>query len=165
MALSTINSDLVIKGRLTPTSLDIPDGIIVNADVSSSAAIETTKLRHRHVAQWQQPNTTATTETRPIHVVRYAGTIMEFVAGTIVACIGAATITIDLKKNGTSVLTTILTLDNANTARVVEAAVLNSSLTAVVASDWLEIVITATAGGGTIGTGLFCEVVIDEDPS
>lgn len=161
MAQSTINSDLYVRGRLTPTQLDIPSGTVDNAAVSASAAIATTKLNHRHQASYAQPNTTATTETRTLHVCRAAGTIMEFVAGSIAACAGAATITLDLKKNGTSVLTTILTLDNANTARVHEAAVLNSSLTTVAAGDWLEVVITATAGGGTLGTGLFCSVQID----
>jgi hypothetical protein len=30
------------------------------------------------------------------------------------------------------------------------------------AGDLLEVVITATAGGGTLATGVFCQVVTDE---
>jgi hypothetical protein len=33
----------------------------------------------------------------------------------------------------------------------------------VVAGDVLSVVITATAGGGTLATGAYCEVNLDED--
>ena len=162
--MASINEDLVVRGRLTPNQLDIPAGTITNAEVSASAAVATTKLKHRFHAGHSQPNTTSTTETRNIFVARSAGTISEIVAGSIVANIGDSTVTVDLKKNGTSVMTSILTLDSGNVARVVEVGVLNGSLTTLAAGDWLEIVITATVGTGTLSTGLFVQAVLDMSP-
>jgi hypothetical protein len=76
-----------------------------------------------------------------------------FKAGSVTACVGAATITVDLKKNGVSVLTATIVLDNANTARVVEAATITT--TAAVAGDVFEVSVAVAAGGGTIGSGVF----------
>lgn len=140
----------------------LPASCVGNTNVSASAAIAHTKLQHQHRARYSQPNTTATTETKVIYVCYGAtGTILDFRAGSIVACAGAATITLDLKKNGTTVLSGVITLDNANTARVVEAGTL--SVTTLVVGDVLEVVATATAGGGTLGTGLFASVTVAED--
>ena len=161
---TVVEGAMTVTGRLTPKQLDIPAETLTDAGVSSSAGIGTAKLKHRYRANFNQPNTTATTETRVVHVARVAGTIRDFLAGSIVACIGAATIVLDLKKNGTTVLSSTITLDSGNTARVAEAGTLNPASVALVAGDVLEIVTTATAGGGTIGTGLFASVEVDEDP-
>ena len=79
-----------------------------------------------------------------------------------VACVGAATITIQVKKNGTNILSASLVIDNANAAFAFESAAGFTS-TALVANDVLEVDITAAAGGGTLGQGLFCELVTKED--
>ena len=158
---SSLDTDLSCK-RLTPKSFDCPDGAIRNAAIPSSEQIDADKLKHQHHREYSQPNTAATTVTIPLHVARFAGTLKQFVAGSIAACIGAATVTLDLKKNNTSVLSSILTLDNANAARVVEAATLNPALVDYVAGDFFELVITATAGGGTLATGLHASAVFNE---
>jgi hypothetical protein len=142
-------------------TLRLPSACVSDATVAGDAAIAVAKLLHQRVKTYSQPNTTATTETRCIHIVRgTSGTIKGFTAGTIVACSGAATITVDLKKNGSSVLASVITLDSANSARVVEDGSISSASVAV--GDWLEVVITAPAGGGTLGTGLGVQLVIDE---
>jgi hypothetical protein len=144
------------------TSIVLPSSCVANAQVSASAAIATSKMLHLHRIPFHQPNTTATAETRVVYVcVGATGTILNFKAGSIAIAIGAATVTLDLKKNGTTVLSGVITLDSSNVARVVEAGTL--SVTALVAGDVLEIVTTATAGGGTIPTGLFAEVTVEED--
>jgi hypothetical protein len=71
-------------------------------------------------------------------------------------------VTVDLRKNGTTVLSAVITLNNANTARVAVAGAL--SVTTLVAGDVLEVV-TATAGGGTLATGVFAIVTVNEMPS
>ncbi len=58
-------------------------------------------------------------------------------------------------------LTAVITLNSSNTVYVAVAAALASS--ALVVGDVLEAVIVATAGGGTIGSGVFCEAVFVED--
>jgi hypothetical protein len=131
--------------------------------IKSAAGVEATKLEHQHRIPYAQPNTTATTETRVLYVCYgLTARVIDFRAGSIVACIGAATITLDVKKNGTTILSSVLTLNNANTARVAVAAALSGSPT-LVAGDVLEVVVTATAGGGTIGTGLFANLTVEED--
>ncbi len=87
---------------------------------------------------------------------------MSFKAGSIVVCLTPATVTLDLKKNGVSILTAVITLDAANTPYVVEAAAIATAT--LVAGDVLTVVIDETAGGGTVATGVFCELEIDEDP-
>lgn len=160
--MSQITDDLVVNGRLTPKYFDPPVGSIGNAAIQSSAQLPATTLRHHLHKAYSQPNTTATTATLPLHVARFAGTVEQLVAGSIAACAGAATITVDLKKNGTSVLTAVITLDSANTARVVESATLDPALVDYVAGDFFELVVTATAGGGTLGTGFHAEALFDE---
>jgi hypothetical protein len=138
-------------------------GSVMDADISPGASLDPTKMRHQYAPTYSQPLSTATTETRIIHVVKGAtGSIVAFRAGSVTVAVGAATVTIDLKKNGTTCLSAVITLDTGNTVYVVEEAAL--SVTALAAGDVLSIVITATAGGGTLPTGVFAQVVTREDP-
>jgi hypothetical protein len=165
MAVLSIPSDLHVSGRISCERLSIPAEAVDSDDFTSDTAkrLVTSKQVHQYHRTFDQPNTTATAETRVLHVVRGStGTLKAFVAGSIVACVGAATITVDLRKNGSTVLTAVITLDSANTAYIVEAGTFAS--TSLVAGDVLTVVTTATAGGGTIGAGLFAELVVDEDP-
>lgn len=162
--MGTINDNLFVNGPLSCLQFSPPAGCITDAAVSSASPLQTSKTQHRTHAKWGQPNTTATTETRTVYVNNgTTGTLIGFRAGSIVACLSTASITVDLKKNGTSMLTGVITLNSSSVARVAQAAALASS--ALVAGDWLEVVITATAGGGTLGTGFFCEAIIDETPT
>jgi hypothetical protein len=159
-----IEGDLYVNGNFWAKSQTVAAGAIADAQVAAGAGIAATKLQHQHRATYAQPNTTTTTETRALHRVFGAtGTVIGFSAGNIAVNAGAATITVDLKKNGVSILTGVITLDNTNTNRVAEAGSIASG--SVVAGDLLEIVVTATAGGGTLGTGFFCSATINEDPA
>ena len=161
MATSRIEGDQYFAGNVEFKAITLNSGAVTNAMVNSSAAIATTKMRHRHNLVYNQ-NGTAATETVPIFICSGAvGEIVSIKAATIAACSGAATITIDLKKGGTTCLSSVITLDNANTARTSEAGTL--SVTTLAVGNFLELVVTATAGGGTLGTGLIVEVVVDED--
>lgn len=163
MPASRHEGDLYVAGNLSASSFSAPAGSVTNAMVAASAGIDATKLEHQHRPIYAQ-NGTASSVTVPLHCVRGAtGTLLQVQAGTIAACAGAATITVDVKKNGTTVLSSAITLDNGNTARVAEAGTL--SVTSLVAGDLLEVVITATAGGGTLGTGLWVQLTLEEDPS
>jgi hypothetical protein len=162
-----IDGDVIIRGGLRVTASansSLPDSIVRNNTVSSQAGdeISALKLQHAHRALWQQPNTASTDETRVIHVVHGAtATIQAFKAGSIAAAVGDSTVTVDLKKNGTTCLSAPITLDSANSARVVEAGTL--SVTSAIAGDVLEVVIDATEGTGTLPTGVFCYMDIFED--
>ena len=101
-------------------------------------------------------------ESAQIHVVVGAtGTLQKFSGGSVVANTGAATITVDLHKNGASILTAAIVLDNGDAAYAVVEGVISSS--SVVADDVLEVVITVNAGGGTLGKGVFASLDLYED--
>lgn len=161
VAASRQEGDLVVTGRLTAGHISYPSNEISNAAIASDAGIDAEKLEHQYCKSYSQPNTTATAETRILHVVHGdTAEVLEFEAGSIVANVGAATVTVDLKKNGTTILSAVITLDNTNTAYVTEAGTISSAN--LVDGDVLTIVTTATAGGGTIATGFFCSVKLRE---
>jgi hypothetical protein len=157
-----VTEDAVFLGTVTMRSVVLPDGCITNAKVVAGAGIVAEKLEHQHRKTFAQPNTTAAAETRAVHLVYGAtGNIVAFEAGSIAACTGNATITVDLKKNGTSILTAPVTLDSANTARVAEAA--SVATPELADGDLLEVVVAVNAGTGALGTGVFAELVVHED--
>jgi hypothetical protein len=162
--VQTINGDVLVRGALQVTStLTMGDGSISDAQISPTAAIAVTKLQHIHRKSYAQPNTASTTETRAIHVVHGAtGTISGFKAGSIAKAVGDSTVTLDLKKNGTTCLSSVITLNSSNTNRVSVPGTL--SVTSLATGDLLEVVITATAGTGTLPTGVYCSLDLVEDP-
>lgn len=161
MGQTRFDQDVHVNGTLSAKTLDIPASTIVDADVSSAADIGQGKLEHQHAKHYSQANAAASDETRMLHVVYGAsGTILDFRAGSIAKAVGDSTVTVDLKKNGTTVLSSVITLDNANTNRVAEAGTL--SVTTLTNGDVLEVVIDATIGTGTLPTGVFCELRLKE---
>lgn len=141
----------------------LPDAAVDNDAIDPAAGIAASKLQHLHRANFSQPNTAATSETRHVFTCHGAtGTVIGFKAGSIVAALLGATVTVDLKKNGASVLSSVITLDNANTARASENGTLNGAQVALVAGDELEVVTVATVGGGTLPTGVFASANIVE---
>lgn len=162
--MGTLNENLHVEGALSAKTMAIPAGTVDNADVASDADIDATKLEHQYEPVFSQVHgSAATAERRVIHKVHGAtGTLVSFECGVIVACIGNAEITIDLYKNGSTILTAPTVLDSGNTAFTEESAAGFSS-TALVQDDVLEVVVTVDAGTGTLGQGLYCLPVIRED--
>ena len=145
-------------------AVSLPANTIGNSQVATAAAIAGSKTIARRNISYAQANSAAATETRHIFTVYGAtATVLQFAAGSIAKAVGDSTVTIDLKKNGSSILSAVITLDNANTNRILETATLSS--TALVAGDMLEVVITATVGTGTLPTGVYCRLMLDEDPA
>lgn len=156
MSTTRIPTDLVVDGKL----------VVAGAvEFSDQADVDPVGMRHQHAQRYSQPNTAATTETKVVHVCQgTSGTVRKFSAGSIVVALTTATVTVDLRKNGTTILTAPITLNNANTARVaVNATLASAGAAALVAGDVLEVVITATASGGTLPTGVFTALRVDED--
>ena len=155
-------ADLHVKGSLTCRTFSPPSSCISDAAIAAAANIDADKLQHRWRAMLTQVHgTAAATERSVVYYARTTGTVTSVKAGTVVLNIGAATITVDVKKNGTTILSGVITLDTANTAYIAEAGTI--TVPALVAADVLEVVVVATAGGGTLGQGLFVMVEIDED--
>lgn len=155
-------SDTDVQGSLRCKTFTPPAGCIGDAAINAGANVAATKTQHRWRALFNQVHgSIATAERRAVFYAYATGTITFVRAGSVVACIGGATITIDVKKNGTSILTATIVLDNANTAYVVEAGSL--SVTTLAIGDVLEVVQTVATGGGTLGQAVFVVVGIDED--
>ena len=160
---TTIDDDLVVRRTLVANTIILPASCVSSASVVAGTNINADKTEQRFFPSYSQPNIAATTETRTLFVARRTGVVNEMIAGSIAAAIGNSTVTIDLKKNGTTVLTAVITLDSANTARIVESGAFSGSLNQFVAGDWFEIVITATIGTGTLPTGLFVQLEVDQN--
>lgn len=159
-----INGDLVVLGEiLGATGIAYPAGSIVNANISGSAAIAATKLQKAPSVHYQQAGT-AVDATVIVHIVKGAtATLKHFTCSNVATCSGAATITLDLKKNGVSVLSAVVTLDNA-TGDLGEATG-TLTTTALVDGDVLTVVVDATTVYGTdvAATGVFAQVDLIED--
>lgn len=162
--MNRIEGDTYVAGTLTAQSLQPSAGSVVNATVSVSAAIVATKLQQQRVVVYSQDSTTdATVERKVIHIVNGAtATLVSFKAGSTAIASGGGNAVVDLLKNGSSILSSAITLDNTNTARVLEEASGYSS-TSLVAGDVLEFKLTSAAS--TKPTGVFCQLVITEDPA
>lgn len=161
MAASTVDSDLVVTGTLVATAVSLPAACVVNATVSGSDPLAASKVRHRHLKTLAQVHgSAAATERRPVHVAHAAGTVSAFRVGPVVAAVGAATVTADLYKNGATVLSGVVTIDNSKAAFSKTSGTVSSA--AYVAGDVFEVVLVATAGGGTLPQGIFADAVFDE---
>lgn len=152
MSTARIPGDLVVEGRIIPQ-----DGITLPA----TQQLAQTNLSSQHNKTYQQ-NGTAASETVVMHEVCGATAVLKSVrAGSVAVAVGAATVTVDVKKNGTTVLSAVITLDTGNTVYIGEAGTITVSSAAV--GDVYTAVIVATAGGGTLPTGLWVSLVVNED--
>lgn len=162
--MQQLNGPMAIIGPLALTGpVSLPAASVGNTEIGASVAapIDAEKIEQQ-VLQRYSTSGTAASATVPIHRAEGDGTIVALRCGSIAIAIGAATVTVDLQKNGTSVLTgaTPLTLDSSNVARTLEDASIATA--GYSEADFFELVIVATAGGGTLPTGLMIEFVCRE---
>jgi len=155
--------DHYFNGNVRPKTFTPPDGCIDDAAVATGADLDPYKLRHQHRQIYAQPGAdAAAAESKVVHVVWGAvGSVIAFEAGSVAVCTGNATITVDLTKNGVSILTAAIVLDSTNDVRVVEAATIDTA--GLVDGDVLEVVVTVDAGTGAPGNGVFAAVTVHED--
>lgn len=167
--LTQLQSDLYVNGNLQAVSMTLPLGSVGNSQVAAGSGagngVAASKLQHEYTRTHADTKTvTATTMQKTIHVAHGAtGTVTEFRVGAVVANIGAATVTFDLLKNGVSILTGVVTLTNAQAAY---SGQLTGTLTggaSYVVGDVFEAKMVATAGGGTLATGIFAMATFTED--
>jgi hypothetical protein len=149
-----LDGDIIIRGALRVTG---------QTSLSGGADIPASDLEHQHRCVYAQPSGSASAAgSSVVHVVDGSvGTLKAFKAGSISACTGDAAITVNLHKNGVSVLSAAIVLDSTNTARVVETGTISS--VTVVAGDVLEIIVTVNAGTGALGNGVFAYVDLFEE--
>jgi hypothetical protein len=147
-----LDGDTVVNGTLTVQS---------GLNLSATTKLPQANLSSQHNRTYGQAGSAASA-TVVVHEVRgAAGRIRSVTAGSVAAAIGDSTVTVDVRKNGTTVLSSVITLDNGNSPYVSESGTVNAA--GVAAGDVLTVVVAATIGTGTLPTGLFANVVIDED--
>lgn len=145
-------------------AVSLPASTVGNSEFDQDDPLASVNAYHRFLRGWSQPNTAATSEVRTIHVARAAGTVNDFRAGSIGIAVGDSTVTVNLKKNGATILTGVVTLDETGeVSRVSVAGTISDA--DYVAGDWFEIEFVATAGTGTLPTGVYAQALFDEAPA
>ena len=160
MAQGAIPCDLHILGRLSAVSMSVPADSIGSDSVDADDPIQSEKLEHQYTLTHRQPGSVAAITADKIHIARGAGTIESVQVLTHTAPAAANSYTVNVKKNGTTILSSVVTVDNSTTANTVVNATL--SVTTFVAGDYFEVNIVSAAGTSW-GTGLIVQVVIREN--
>lgn len=156
-----IPANVNIQGTATFSAVQLPASSVSNTNIAtpaSGSAIAAAKLTHDHRRGYAQESATAAAdESRVIYrgIAAAGGTVLKFVAGAVTKAIGDATCTVDLKKNGTTVLSAPISLSSADTNRVALAGTISTPSYA--AGDVFEVVIDGTIGTGTLPKGVFAE--------
>lgn len=163
MSETLFNSGIIVRGaaRFLGT-LVIPSGAVDDDSVATGADIDPAKLRHQNILMFaQDSDATAAAQTKVVDVVQGAGEVYKVDAGMVSPNSGDATVTVDLHKNGVSILSSPIELSSSEAAYALVSGTV--ATTAVVADDVLEVVVTVNAGTGTLGNGPFVRVVTRED--
>jgi hypothetical protein len=163
MASSIIHGNATYRDRIVFLNIVLPADSVLNEQVGTGSPIAADKIEHNQRANYSQESaTTSVSESRVIHTVNgLTGTLKAFKAGCVVANVGAATITVDLLKNGVSVLSAPVALDSTQIAYELEVDTIVDATAAV--GDVFEVAVVAAAGGGTIGLGVFAYLDLYED--
>lgn len=163
MGTMIVPDNLSVRGTVVATSISLTSASITSAMIAAGANINADKLEHRHVITHGQDNAAAAAQERVVHVVKGTTGLIESVSvGSIVAATGDSTVTIDVEKNGTSVLSSAVTLNSSSAALTEIAATVDGAQDDLAAGDILSIVITVSAGTGTLPTGVFVNITLDE---
>lgn len=163
MPLNRIDGNLYVAGQLTADAFDPPNNSVGDNAMNAGNPIGVDKTRHLHTrVHGQMDGGSVYDEIRCIHVALVAGSVEQFQAGLRVPITGDSTMTIDLHKNGVSILSDIIDLDNTFTAYQQVVAGIDPSKQDYASGDVFEIVIIVTDNTGTPGEGLFAIATFDE---
>jgi hypothetical protein len=157
-----------VHGRVTCDELPLQAGSVGDEEFKADVPVDPDKLYHRtEPRSYNQPHGTATVANRKVFYLAYrGGEITTVKAGCVVKCTGDSTITVDVLKNGTTILSTPIVLDSSNTNFVSVAGVLDSNPDPheYVEDSVFEVAVTVSAGSGTLGQGLFVHMNGSEHP-
>lgn len=165
-----INNDLHVMGTLSAGTMVLSLASVVDATVSSAAAIQATKVIHRHAIPINlfASTTAVSATTKGLYAAQNTGTIRNFEAYVDVVATGAdRTVTVDLQKStGAGAFSTVLSatigFTNASTARTLVSGTISSS--SIVDGDLLQVVVTVAGAAGNQATGLTVHLTVDESP-
>lgn len=150
--------DCNVTGQFTATNAHVD-----TAHFKASCQTPAINSVHRHKLRANQAGSVVT---QRIALGIVDGTECAFqrpsVRVTQTACGGAASLSIDILKNGTTMLTAPVTINNASGLALQLPAL---SATTGVQGDLIEASVTLTLGGGTAPVGLAVQMICDEKPT
>lgn len=155
--------DLHVKGILSFDGIEYPTEKLGNEAVDPADPLEVNKVRQQVNRLYTQSKGAAVATVTGVvqHLALTNGSLDSVQLGLLVASTGAATIVVDLKKNGVTVLTAPVTLNSTHAAyTIVTAGIAGGG--GYLADDIFELTVTATAGGGVVGQGLFVNMTFRE---
>jgi len=159
--------DVQVSGTLTPARINLPPGSVTAGAVSGGPGqyLPATNQGQQYQPEYKQASgATAAADQQVVHVTRGASAVLiDFVVGAVVANIGAAIVTFDLWKNGSSVLSAPIVLTSATAAYALAGATITTASS--VAGDVFEVKVTVAASSGTLAKGAFARLCIREDPN
>lgn len=148
-----VRGDLVVEGAFV-----LPDDAVSNAKVPTSAKIDAAKLRQYFSMRARQLGTVSD-DTIPLDTVNRLGAITKVRVAVITKPVGDATVTVDIHKNGASILTQVVVIDSAKGDRESVAATVKSDGSEVFApGDFFEAIVDASIGTGTLPVDLIIAV-------
>lgn len=156
--MNKIEGDTYITGTLTAGAMNVPASSVGNTEVEAQANISASKLEHQHnlnVALFDHA-TSVVAKRQAIFRAESNCTIDEVGAYVTVAAGASTTVTIDILKNGTTVLTSTISITNAQTAYQEVAGTVSSS--SLVAGDKLEANVTITGANAPKGLNVFAVI-------
>jgi hypothetical protein len=157
--MPSFTGDLHIKGTLKADKLTAPAKCIDNEHIADDADIEATKVVQQVYMEYRQPHGSAVVDAREtIHIANAPGDLVVLRASLVVKSVTGATVEVMIKKNGVDVLNNPLVIDDADANF---AVIESTDFTALpyVNGDTFEAVVDAEAGGGTVGQGLFVQLI------
>lgn len=163
MALNRLDvSTIVVDSLFVNTYASFPAAFVTNAMVQAGADISASKLESCHRLNYGQNGGAVSAEAQLGIVRGTAGSILSFEVNNVTACAGASTVSVDLYKNGTSILSSPVTLNSSSTAYTPTAGTISSA--SIADGDVLTAVVTpAQDGTSALATGVGVSVDLIED--
>ena len=156
--------DGIFTGDIVFNNAVLNSACVNDAQVGVAAAIQASKMRHQHRQRYSQElATAASTGSYVIHVFKGAtGGVLAFGCGAAVKPSGDGSVTMNLKRGTTVILSSAMTLNSASTNYGVALGTVGTSACTV--GDVLVLSIAASTGtAGAVGTGVFAFVDVLED--
>lgn len=165
MGLSTHDGDIVFRnGQATfAGTIKLPGSCVGSGQIDPSNPLPASVMQHQHEMTYRQSNGSAVVSDRQAVHVGYGATglVVAIQAGCVTPNVGADTISVDIKKNNVSILSSAISLTSSQAAYATVAGSIATS--AYVTGDVFEVVVTPNHSSGTLGQGVFVRLVVRED--
>jgi len=158
-----VEDNIVYGGALTGPANSIPvEQLNPGNDGADHGDLQMRQMIHKHVTS-DLTTAIAASCAGILHVAYKAGVVLQAWALAVTVPTDAADITVDIKKNGTTILTATFDVDSGSTNYTKETGTINDS--AVAAGDVFTWHVTVNAGAGTNAKGVAVGMVLYEKPA